>query len=103
MDSDEEVEVLREGLAAVRFSKDFKQQIQKAWGRALIVKVFGHSVGFNFLHSKLLSLWKPARRLDYVALGYGFFLMGTGLPTGNGKCLLGICLDQTQQVADRVQ
>lgn len=74
VDSDKEVEVLREGLAAMRFSKDLKQEIQKPWGRALIVKVFGRSVGFNILHSKLLSLWKPAGILDCVVLGYGFFL-----------------------------
>ena len=35
----------------------------------LIVKGFGHSVGFNYIHNKLLALWKPAGRLDYVPLG----------------------------------
>ena len=56
-DSDEgEVNTLREGLAAVKFSKDFKRQIRKPWERALIVKVFGRFVGFTFLHNRLLSL-----------------------------------------------
>ena len=56
-DSDEgEVNALREGLAAVKFSKDFKRQIRKPWERALIVKVFGRFVGFTFLHNRLLSL-----------------------------------------------
>lgn len=36
--------------------------------------MFGCSVGFNFLHSKLLFLWKPVGRLDCVDLGHGFFL-----------------------------
>jgi len=31
-------------------------------------------VGFYFLQPKLLSLWKPAGRLDCVPLGHGFFL-----------------------------
>ena len=35
--SDEEVENLREGLVAVKFSKDFKHQIRSPWTRALIV------------------------------------------------------------------
>lgn len=30
-DSDEEVEALREGLVAVKFSKDFKQHIRTPW------------------------------------------------------------------------
>ena len=48
-DSDEgEVNTLREGLAAVKFSKDFKRQIRKPWERALIVKVFVRFVGFTF-------------------------------------------------------
>ena len=71
---DKEVEVLWQGVAAVKFSKEFKQHIQSLWARGLIVKVYGNSMGFIFLQPKLLSLWKPARRLDYVPLGHGFFL-----------------------------
>lgn len=39
------------------------------------MKVFGRIVGFNFLHTKLLSLWKPSRRLDMVDLGRDFYLL----------------------------
>ena len=74
MESDDEVEAIREGLLAVRFSKDLKQRICTPWAKALIVKVYGRSVGFNYLHNRLLSLWKPAGRLDCVDLGNGFFL-----------------------------
>ena len=73
------METLREGLVAVKFSKDFKHQIRSPWTRALIVKVFGCSVGFNYIHNKLLALWKPAGRLDCVPLGQGFFLMHLSL------------------------
>jgi len=79
VESDEEVETLRQGLVAVRFSRDFKQQIRDPWARALIVKVYGKSVGFHFLQSKLLSLWKPAGRMDCVNLGNGFFLVRLSL------------------------
>ena len=72
--SDEEVESLRQGVIAVKFDKDFKQRIRKPWARALIVKVYGRTVGLNFLQAKLLSLWKPAGRLDCVDLEQGFFL-----------------------------
>nr|POF21714.1 hypothetical protein CFP56_51896 [Quercus suber] len=77
--SDDEVENLREGFAAIRFSKGFKQQIRNPWARALIVKVYGKEVGFSFLQAKLLSLWKLAGRLDCVRLGFGFFLVRLSL------------------------
>ena len=56
IESDDEVEALREGLVAVKFSKDLKQEIRNPWTRALIMKVYGRSVGFNFIHNKLLGM-----------------------------------------------
>ena len=38
------------------------------------MKLYGRSVGLNFLHNRLLSLWKPAGRLDCVDLENRFFL-----------------------------
>lgn len=73
-EADDEVEGLKEGLVAVKFSKEFKQHIRSPWARSLIVKVYGRSVGFNYIQSSLLALWKPAGRLDCVDLGHGFFL-----------------------------
>ena len=73
-ESDGEVESLRQGIVAMKFDKDFKQRIRRPWVRALIVKMYGKAVGLNFLQAKLLSLWKPAGRLDCVDLGHGFFL-----------------------------
>ena len=73
-ESDGEVETLRQGLLVVKFSREFKQRIRKPWASAFIVKVYGWSVGLNFIQARLLVLWKPAGRLDCVDLGYGFFL-----------------------------
>lgn len=74
-DSDGEVEELREGLVSVSLSKETKQRIRAPWSKALIVKVFGRTVGFNFLHSRLMTLWKPSGRVDMVDLGRDFFLL----------------------------
>ena len=74
VESDGEVETLRQGLLSVKFSREFKQKIYKPWVRAFIVKVYGRSVGLNFIQVKLLALWKPASRLDCVDLGHRFFL-----------------------------
>ena len=69
IDSEDKVENLREGLVAVKFSKDLKNEIRCPWTRALIVKVYGRSVGFNFIQNKLLTMWKLTERLDCVGLG----------------------------------
>ena len=66
--------MLRQGLLAVKFSREFKQKIRKPWVRALIMKVYKRSVGLNFIQTKLLALWKPTSRLDCVDLVNGFFL-----------------------------
>ena len=55
MESDE-VRELREDLVAAKISQGLKQRIHAPWSKALIVKVYGRTVGYNFLHSKILSL-----------------------------------------------
>ena len=51
-----DISSLKEGLAAVRISNDLKQKIRAQWTKALIVKVYGRSVGFSFLQEKIMSL-----------------------------------------------
>ena len=75
MESKSSVEVIREGFAAVNLSRETKQRIRASWTNALIIKVFGRTMGFNYLQSKLHTLWKPTRRIDYVDLEYDFFLI----------------------------
>lgn len=74
-DSDDEIQELREGLAAIKLSKIEKRHIRAPWGKALIVKVFGRIVGFTFLQARLLALWKPVGIIDIVDLGKEFFLI----------------------------
>nr|POE61354.1 uncharacterized protein CFP56_66724 [Quercus suber] len=74
-DSNEEIEEIREGFASVCLSKETKQRIRAPWTNALIVKVFGKNVGYNYLHSKLLDLWKLTGRVDMVDFSRDFFLL----------------------------
>ncbi|KAL0002179.1 hypothetical protein SO802_015960 [Lithocarpus litseifolius] len=74
VESDDEVTGLREGLAAVKLSKETKLRIRGSWSKALIVKLYGRKIGFNFFQNKLQQLWKPSGRLDCVDLGNEFFL-----------------------------
>lgn len=67
-DSDEEIDEVRE-FAAINLSKETKQRIRVLWSRAIIIKVFGRIVGFTFLHTKIIGLWKPTGKIDMVDLG----------------------------------
>nr|POE81054.1 uncharacterized protein CFP56_55205 [Quercus suber] len=75
VESEINVESIREGFAAVNLSREFKQLIRAPWTNALIIKVFGRSVGFNFLNSRIHALWKPKGKLDCVDLDCEFYLI----------------------------
>ena len=74
VESDDEVSGLRQGLTTMKLSKATKLHIRTPWAKGLIVKVFGWLVGFNFIHSKLMALWKLIWRMDCVDLGKDLFL-----------------------------
>ena len=56
---------------------------------ALIVKIFGKNVGYHFLHSKLLGMWKPIGKMDFVDLGHDFFLIKFSVKEDHSKVLRG--------------
>ncbi|XP_050277774.1 uncharacterized protein LOC126719243 [Quercus robur] len=72
-DSDEEVEELREGLAAVKLTRETKLRIRKPWTNALIIKMYGKAFSLGVIQSRLNLLWKPAGSLDCVDLGKEFY------------------------------
>lgn len=74
-ESDDEITELNEGMAAVKLSKIDKKRIRAPWSKAFIVKVYGRSVSYNFIHTRLQTLWKPTGTLDCVDLGKDFFLV----------------------------
>ena len=74
-DLETDVEPLTEGMAEVKLSKETKARIRAPWSKALIIKVYGRSVGFHYLTFKINALWKPTAKMDCVTLGRGFFLI----------------------------
>ncbi|XP_075649868.1 uncharacterized protein LOC142620377 [Castanea sativa] len=72
---DDEITELVDGMAAVKLSKATKLRIRSPWANALIIKVFGRSVGYHYLHSRIMSLWKPTERMDCVDLEKDYFLI----------------------------
>lgn len=75
IESDGESSDLAAGIAAVNLSGARKVSIRAQWSNALIVKVVGRTVGYQYLLSRIMSLWKPSGRLDCVDLEEDLFLV----------------------------
>lgn len=73
-ESDIELDEVAKGFTTVKLSKETKIKVRGAWSNALIVKVFGRTVGYHYLHRMNLSMWKPQCRVDCLDLGKDFFL-----------------------------
>ena len=89
IESNDEFTELPAGEVAVKLSRERKRKMRAPWANALIVKVFGKTVGFHFLHPKLLGMWKPIRKLDCVGLGNDFFLVKFSTKEDHSKVLRG--------------
>ncbi|KAF3967886.1 hypothetical protein CMV_008158 [Castanea mollissima] len=75
IESDDKFTDLPPGEVAMKLSEERKGKVRAPWANALIVKVFEKNVSYHFLHSKLLGMWKPIGKMDYVDLGQDFFLI----------------------------
>ena len=62
-------------MVEVTLSKETKERIKAPWSKALIVKVYGRTVGYNYLTFKINALWNPTVRMTCVNLGKDFFLI----------------------------
>nr|POE58260.1 hypothetical protein CFP56_05207 [Quercus suber] len=74
-ESDSDLDELVEDMVDVHLSKETKARMRAPWAKALIVKVFGRTVGYKYLTFKINTLWKPSARMDCVDLGKDFFLI----------------------------
>lgn len=89
MESDDETSDLSAGIAAVNLSGERKEMMRGPWTNSLIVKVFGKSVGYQFLVSRLGSMWKTSGMTNSVDLGSGFLLVRFTLKEDYIKVLSG--------------
>ncbi len=62
-------------IPVILLSKAEKEQINAPWRSALIIKVFGKSIGFKYMDFKIRSLWKPLGDMQCIDLGNDFFLI----------------------------
>ncbi|XVF82529.1 hypothetical protein PTKIN_Ptkin16aG0056900 [Pterospermum kingtungense] len=50
-----------------------KRRLWKKWMNALIIKLLGHSVGYNFLVRRLRTLWQIVLAMDVIDVGNDVF------------------------------
>ena len=75
---------------AVKLSEERKGKMCAPWANALLVKVFNKNVGYHFLHSKLLGIWKLIGKMDCVDLGHDFFLIKLSIKENHSKVFIGV-------------
>lgn len=88
-ESDDEFSDLLLGEKAVKLFGSTKYWIRAQWTKALIVNVIGRTVGYSFLHPRILSLWKPSGKMECVNLGQDFFLTRFSVKEDYTKVLKG--------------
>ena len=64
MELDDEFFDLPLGELAVKLCGTTKPRIRSQWANALLVKIFGKTIGYNYLRSRVMGLWKPMGRMD---------------------------------------
>jgi len=87
IESDDEFTDFSSSEVAMKLFGERKGKMCAPWANAFIVKVFNKNVGYHFLHSKLLGMWKPIGKMDCMDFGHDFFLIKFSVKKNHSKVL----------------
>ncbi|KAK5824300.1 hypothetical protein PVK06_019071 [Gossypium arboreum] len=81
--SDNDLELLEEdvntttidGVLAITFLERLKNILFREMELTVIVKLLGHNIGYNALHNRILSLWKPVNSIRLIDTTNGYFFV----------------------------
>lgn len=59
----------------ITLTKKEKERLRKPWRRTLIIKLWGRSVGYNYLLRRLQAIWRPKAQMNLIGLDNGYFLV----------------------------
>ncbi|XVF76607.1 hypothetical protein PTKIN_Ptkin13bG0279400 [Pterospermum kingtungense] len=59
----------------VRVMAEEKRRLRKCWSKAVIIKLLGHTVGYNFLIRKLKALWQVRSTMDVIDVGNDVYVV----------------------------
>lgn len=54
---------------------DEKKRIRYPWKQMLIIKVWGRTMGYNYLLRRLKTMWRPKEAFDLIAINNEYFLV----------------------------
>ncbi|MBA0561535.1 hypothetical protein Golob_018354 [Gossypium lobatum] len=63
------------GIPTIAFSGRIKEILFKDMELTIVLKLLGRSIGYNALHNRILSLWKPAKPFHLMDITNGYFLV----------------------------
>ncbi|XP_075645846.1 uncharacterized protein LOC142617025 [Castanea sativa] len=89
VESDTKLGDIVKGMVDVKLSQETKSRIRAPWTKALIVKVYGKTMGYNYLTFKINTLWKLVTKMDRVDLGKDSFLIKFSEDSDYDKVLQG--------------
>ncbi|XVE79881.1 hypothetical protein DITRI_Ditri14bG0092700 [Diplodiscus trichospermus] len=59
----------------IRVPIEKKHRLHRQWSRALIVKLIGHSVGYNFIFRRLKAIWHVVLAMDVIDVGNDCYIV----------------------------
>ncbi|OMO81373.1 hypothetical protein COLO4_23636 [Corchorus olitorius] len=81
--------VEEEGVASIHLSKEEKQRIKAPWAHTDIVKTYVKNVGYNFPYPRVKAQWKPEGKMDYIDVGFDFFVFRFHLSSDYSRVIYG--------------
>ncbi|KAL4368016.1 hypothetical protein GQ457_05G029420 [Hibiscus cannabinus] len=63
------------GIPTIDFSDRVQQLAIKSMDLTLVVKVLGRRIGYNTLHNRIYSIWKPTHSLKLIDIENDYFLV----------------------------
>ncbi|MBA0808955.1 hypothetical protein Gohar_024652, partial [Gossypium harknessii] len=64
-----------DGMPTIAFSERIKIILFKEMDLTIVLKLLGRNIGYNSLHNRILSLWKPAKSFHLMDTVNGYFLV----------------------------
>ncbi|CAN0857464.1 hypothetical protein LINGRAHAP2_LOCUS6757 [Linum grandiflorum] len=58
----------------ISFPANLRDSWCSEWRNAIILKLYGQSVGYYHMVNRLTTLWRPSQEVDFVDVGHGFYI-----------------------------
>ncbi|XP_031116790.1 uncharacterized protein LOC116020456 [Ipomoea triloba] len=77
-DSEMDDQEIEDGYPRVKLSKELRTELCRPWKLALIVKYLGKNINYNVMKNRLPVIWGLQGRLDFIDIGFGFYIARFG-------------------------